>query len=175
MLTSGQANTINRELGAWAEKLRKAIVKQSKKQGFFASGRTDSNILVGEFRTTNIVPGTELRIPFVTTKGDKRTEITVSTWQTGRKPGKAPPRRAIRSWIQAKGITARGDQTIEQQAYVIAKAIEQNGDLVHQKTRTPLDIESIVGDHAQEVAEIVGDAVAQDIGEIVEKYLPVKT
>lgn len=45
----------------------------------------------------------------------------------GRKPGKMPPSNKLIPWIQSKGISFGGNESIDQMAFVIAKSIGENG------------------------------------------------
>tara|TARA_S200002703_G_C3787290_1_gene242805 strand:- start:43 stop:525 length:483 start_codon:yes stop_codon:yes gene_type:complete len=70
----------------------------------------------------------------------------------GRKPGKRPPSKVIEKWIRVKGITPKGDITVKQLAFLIARKIgefgtkyyRQGGTDLISSVVTPARIESII-------------------------------
>ena len=175
MLDGSQEQKLNVELGAYMIAVRKRIIKQQKKLDLFATGRTSKALEIGVLRTTRVLPGNEIDLPFLTTKGDKRAFITWGTFQEGRKAGKkAPPIGAIERWTEAKGINPSQGQTRTQLAYIIAKTIGERGDQIYQKRRKALNLVPILEDEGQKLAEAIGTGLAEYIGGLVEQNLPVK-
>lgn len=70
----------------------------------------------------------------------------------GRKPGKRPPSKVIEKWIRVKGITPKGDISVKQLAFLIARKIgefgtkyyRQGGTDLISSVVTPARIESII-------------------------------
>ena len=56
----------------------------------------------------------------------------IMTLETGRKPGKWPPRESILKWINERGITPSGISK-DSLAFLIARKIESEGSLVYRK------------------------------------------
>lgn len=61
----------------------------------------------------------------------------------GRKPGKRPPSKVIEKWIRVKGITPKGNITVKQLAFLIARKIGEFGTKYYRQGGTDL-ISSVV-------------------------------
>ena len=167
------SEVIQKKLEEWIEDLRSKVIKAQKdaQPPFWASGKSADHLTI-EFQQAKRIG---LDLPLLTTKGDKRSFIAYATMQIGRKPGTRPPFAAIKQWIEDKGITPRGETTVDQLAFLISRAIGANGTRVHQGSRKGLDILSIVEAQALELADIIGDQALITISELIDDNLPVKS
>ena len=82
----------------------------------------------------------------------------------GRKPGKWPPRKAIREWIKQKGIRPRNKQTEEQTTFLIQRSIGIRGI----KASPFLDIWDM---YVNELEEIIAEAAAEDVVEVLDEFI----
>lgn len=100
---------IKETLRAEFEKLRDEIVARYEASGMSASGNWGESIQVQQ-------------LPNGFT-------IVADDYITGRKPGKAPPSKAIEKWIAQKGIASRlkGEITVSSLAFLIARKIARGG------------------------------------------------
>lgn len=62
----------------------------------------------------------------------------------GRKPGKRPPKEAIKQWIADKGIVPNGIST-DSLAYLIARKIGEKGSMIYQQGGSDL-LSSVIND-----------------------------
>ena len=163
------ASRVEKELGKWAEDLRSQIVSRQQQLNFWATGRSADQLQVGEFRS----PRFKFNLPILTTKGSRRAFIAYGTMQVGRKPGLRPPFESIRAWVEAKGISDP-ERSVDQLAFLIARAIGERGTQVFQGAREGLDIDRIVQANADELANIVGDEMLRQISDLIDENLPVE-
>ena len=87
----------------------------------------------------------------------------------GRKAGKQPPKDAIIRWIKDKGIQARKGQSLNQQAFMIARTIGRFG----VRPRNVFD-KALAG--YKGIAELqLLDAIGADLDQFVDENMPKKT
>ena len=165
------AKQVQKELQAWMEDIRSQIIQaqQSVSPEFWASGRSANSLQVGEFRS----PRFDFSVPLLTTRGNRRSWFAYATMQAGRAGGlPRPPFDAITDWIEAKGISDP-ERTTEQLAFLISRAIGEQGSLVWQGARDGLDIAQILENNADKLANIVGDEMLRTLSTVIDENLPV--
>lgn len=133
------------------ELLRTDLIKRHNQLGMKASGRWERELAVFYKRMS------------VALFGEHYTYYLVN----GRKAGKMPPVKAIKQWIEDKGIASniKGKISVSSLAFLIARKIGREGTRYYRRGGTNL-IESVVTpQRIQRIMNRVGDSVAIEVAE----------
>ena len=100
----------------YGPKIQEAIKTYMGEAGINATGQTASSVYSNIFETTNSIG--------IAVGGSK----SFATLHTGRRKGaKAPPSTSIEAWMEAKGIGPSSGRSLKSAAFLIARAIGENG------------------------------------------------
>lgn len=89
----------------------------------------------------------------------------------GRKPGKRPPSKVIEKWIRVKGITPKGNITVKQLAFLIAKKIGDFGTKYYRQGGTDLISSVVTPARIEKIIQRVVDAYREEVVPELQKKL----
>lgn len=143
----GKVTTQIKALEKWAVAVGEAMQAEQIAKDFLASGESLDSYFVSS-STKSVV---------LSMAGYLQTSLE----GVGRKPGTMPPVSAIADWVELKGI-ATDEKSIRSIAWAISIKLRDDGNQVYQRKREGIDLENIILESFNEVADDIGMQVAID-------------